>query len=71
MNIRHVSETVCQPLATRPPKLVSRAATGSVWKVCGSNSVAEGDDLIFGDDAIAEIPDIAGMEVFQIKHGVP
>lgn len=27
---------VCHPLATRPPKAEALAASGSVWKGCGS-----------------------------------
>ncbi len=28
---------MCQPLAMRPPKMLRRAASGSVWNGCGSN----------------------------------
>ena len=36
---------VCQPLATSPPQIERFAASGSVWKYCGSKRRAEGDDL--------------------------
>ncbi|MND04979.1 hypothetical protein D3C83_255180 [compost metagenome] len=31
---------VCQPLAIRPPNADAFAASGSMWKGCGSNCVA-------------------------------
>ena len=36
-----MSAAVCQPLAARPPRIDSRAASASRWKGCGSNSAAK------------------------------
>src|SRR5439155_6403583 len=36
-----VTAAVCQPLAASPPNIVSRAASSSRWKGCGSKSAAK------------------------------
>ncbi len=43
---------VCQPLAISPPKIVPRAAAGSVWNGCGSYFFAKA--MISGSVTVCE-----------------
>ena len=43
---------VCQPLAIRPPKTDSFAASGSTWNGCGSHWRAKATISVLGDRAV-------------------
>ena len=60
---------MCQPLAIRPPKGPLLAASGSVWNVCGSNWLGEGDYLICLDRDSAKEVDVAFNIILKVPIG--
>src|SRR6516162_10170128 len=69
MNSRVMRPAVCQPLAIRPPKGPLLAASGSVWNVCGSNWLGEGDYLICLDRDSAKEVDVAFNIILKVPIG--